>query len=81
MTHIQLYKKYAVTDCNDLNEFLEKYRRHDRYKGRNGKDWGLNYSELIYQSHIDDLEKYGITTIAPTESNTGKTVAFLNPNK
>ncbi|OPC66371.1 hypothetical protein DSC47_10045 [Elizabethkingia miricola] len=81
MTRIELFKNYIVKDCSSLDEFLDKYRRHDRYKGRNGKDWGLNYSELIYQSHIDDLQKFGITTIAPTESNTGKTVAFLTSNK
>lgn len=78
MKAIDLFQNYIVKDCSSLDEFLEKYRRHDRYKGRNGKDWGYNYSDLIFKSHFDELEKEGITTISPYESNTGKTVAFVN---
>lgn len=75
-SHMDLLGKYLVSDCLSLNEFLDKYRRADRYTMRNGKDWGFDYSEKIKQSHSEELRLYGITSISPYESNTGETVSF-----
>lgn len=75
-TDIVLFEKYLVNDCDTLDAFLDKYRKASRYKLRDGNDWGKDYSQKIRQSHIDELKKYGITTIAPYESNTGITVAY-----
>lgn len=74
--NMQLFAKYLVNDCVTLDEFLNKYRKPSRYKMRDGKEWGYDYSLKIKQSHIDELNKYGITTISPYESNTGITVSF-----
>lgn len=28
------FKKYEVKDCNGLEDFLDKYYKHERYKGK-----------------------------------------------
>lgn len=76
MTSLDLFERYVVTDCSSLSEFLDKYRRADRYKARDGKDWGEDYSKRLYNSHQNDLLIEGITWISPYESNTGQTVAY-----
>lgn len=76
MTILDLFEQYVVTDCSSLSEFLDRYRRAERYKGRDGKDWGEDYSLRSYNSHQNDLLMHDITWISPYESVTGKTVAY-----
>ena len=76
MDYSELYNKFIVKDCDSLEQFLTKYRRVDRFTGRDGKEWGLDYSKKISKSHHKELLIYGITWISPFESNTGTVVAF-----
>lgn len=76
MDYLDLYSKYEVKECSTLEEFLTKYRRVDRFTGRDGKEWGLDYSKKIINSHHKELLLFGITWISPFESNTGTVVSF-----
>ena len=72
-----LFSKYASKENITLDEWLDKYRRPDRYKLRDGPAWGVKYSKLIRESHEGDILQFGITWISPHESNTGHTVSFI----
>ena len=76
MDILTIYSKFLAKDCSTLEEFLAKYRRVDRFTARDGKEWGLDYSKKIINSHHKELLFYGITWIPPFESNTGAVVSF-----
>ena len=78
MNLINIIKEKAVKDCLSLDDFLEKYRLKSRYKERDNLIWGLNYSNKIKESHLNDLEKLGYTSISKFESTTGKPEYYLN---
>ncbi len=67
----ELFKEYAVKDCDDLKSFLEKYYKHERYQGR-----GEEYADNLFRSHRMDLLRYGCDWISHHESVTGKIVSF-----
>ena len=70
-------KSKAVNDCLTLIDFLNKYRLHNRFKGRDGKDWGFDYSKKIIESHENDLRELGYTSISKYESVTSKPEYFI----
>jgi len=74
----ELYRKYQVK-AESLDDFLDRYYKPDRYKGRDGEIWGENYSKLIRQSNQEYLDNYGVTWISRHESITGKTVSYYKP--
>ena len=62
----------AVTDCQNVHEFAHKYRKPQRFTSR-----GAEYVDAVMQSHIDDIEKRGYTTIAHHDNVSGKILAFI----
>lgn len=72
----ELFGKYSV-DAENLDDFLDRYRKHDRYKGRDGDVWGHGYSKSIRKTHELEVEQYGVTYISKYESNTGSTVSWV----
>lgn len=70
-SHIEAWKKYRVTDVSTIEEFMAKYYRHDRYKGR-----GSEYAAVLLASHTKTLEEYGVDWISHHDSNTGGIVSF-----
>ena len=65
------FKKYKVEDCELLEEFMDKYYKHERYKGR-GKEYAYN----LFMSHRDYLLKYEFDFISKHDSITGRVVSF-----
>lgn len=61
---------------NLVYEFLKKNYRHSRFEGRNGVCWGLDYSHNITRSHINTLEKYGVSFVSRFEDKTGRGFMF-----
>lgn len=66
----EVFKKYAVS-ANSLEDFLEKYTKHDRHAGR-----GEDYVFIRIKSHQEDIDKYGFTFITHHDSKTGETVSY-----
>lgn len=73
ITQLELWKNHAVTDVNTISEFLDRYYKHDRYKGR-----GEEYASCLLSSHENDFIKHGVDTISHHDSNTGTVVAFYD---
>ncbi len=75
VTQFDLFEKYAVTDCETLLDFINRYRRVDRFTERD--KYMPGYSKAIIKTHQDEFEKHGIAWIGNHESNTGKIVSFI----
>lgn len=67
----QIFKDCKVDDVKTVSEFLDKYYKHDRYKGR-----GEEYAAVILNSHEEDFKRFGMDWISRHESRTGEVVAF-----
>ena len=70
-TPFQLYRNFAVTDVKTIQDFLNRYYKHDRYKGR-----GEKYAVCLLASHTETLEEHGVDWISHHDSNTGTVVSF-----
>lgn len=66
-----IFAEYAV-EASSLEDFLNRYYRHDRYKGR-----GEEYAAAVLKSNSEYLEKYGIAWIDSKSSATGATVSYI----
>lgn len=62
----------CVVPANSVRDFILRYGKPDRYKGR-GKD----YFEYCIESNEKDVEKYGYTLLSPHDSITGECVCFV----
>ena len=71
----ELFRQYQV-QATSVEDFLDKYYKHDRYKGRNGLIWGNDYSNPILKTAINDFLEYGWCIISKHDSNTGRVVSF-----
>lgn len=69
----QIFKDCKVDDVKTVSEFLDKYYKHDRYKGR-----GEEYAAVVLNSHEEDLKKYDMDWMSKHESRTGEVVAFYS---
>ena len=69
------FKKYAV-NADSLEEFLEKYTKHERHAGR-----GSEYVAVRIKSHQEDIDKSGFTFITHHDSKSGETVAYYPCNR
>lgn len=69
-------EKYAVTDCKTLDEFMNRYYKHSRYRGQ-----GEEHAHNLFQSHRKDLLELGVDWISNHDSNTGEIVAFFPPKE
>jgi len=63
-----------ATDVKTVGQFLEKYYRRDRYRGR-----GEEYAAGLLKSHQAHFEKYGYDLISRHDSNQGVGVWFGTP--
>lgn len=73
-TSYESFKKYVV-EASSLEEFLEKYTKHDRHAGR-----GPEYVNARTKSHQEDIDKYGFTFITHHNSKSGETVSYYPQN-
>jgi exopolyphosphatase/pppGpp-phosphohydrolase len=69
-----MHKSKLVKDVQNVEEFMEKYYKHERYRGA-----GAEYAEILLQSHQKDFEKDGYDLISHYDSVTGEMVLFGNP--
>lgn len=76
MTTLEIFKENIVSDVTSLNEFLDKYYKHDRFRGR-----GKEYENAIIESCKKELQEDGIVIISKHESITGTVVAFQKGEK
>jgi len=60
-----------IKDVNSVEEFIDKYYKHSRYKGR-----GEDYAKSLLKSHEEDYKEYGYTLISRHESNLGVALYF-----
>lgn len=68
--------KIIVTDVDNVEKFLDKYYRKDRYAGR-----GLDYANAVLQSHQESLSRFGHTLISRHDSILGQAVWFYKEQK
>lgn len=69
-------RPYQVFDCKTQEEFLIKYYKHERYKGR-----GEDYADCLLKSHQEDLRRDGVDWISRHDSITGRIVSFTRRHK
>ena len=73
-----LFRKYEIT-ATSLEDFMDRYMKDSRYKGRNDALWGYDYSEHVLASSKEDLDLHGVCIISKFESKTGEIVAYYQP--
>lgn len=69
---MQKWRKYEVKDVSSVEDFLNKYTKHDRHAG-----WGPEYVAMRIKTHKQDLLKYGYCFMSRHESVTGQPVAYF----
>ncbi|WPU99064.1 hypothetical protein SNE26_23920 [Mucilaginibacter sp. cycad4] len=62
----------AVTDCNDVHEFAQKYRKPKRFTGQ-----GEAYVQVVMSSHLWDIERQGYTSISHHDNITGRMLNYI----
>lgn len=60
----------------ELKDFLREWYLHSRFEGRDGSSWGVNYSDSVVSSSLDQLRNTGVGMISMYESRTGKPIEF-----
>lgn len=65
------FRKYQVKNCKTIEEFLEKYYKHERYQGR-----GEKYAESLLNNHKEVFLQEGVDWISHHDSVTGQVVSF-----
>jgi hypothetical protein len=65
------FKKYAINDVKNMEEFLQKYTKHDRHYGR-----GEEYAKSRIKSYQEKFDRDGFTFMSRHESVTGQIVSF-----
>jgi len=69
--YFDMWRKVEQTDIKTVEEFLNKYCKHERYKGR-----GQDYADTVLNSAKESLKNKGNTILSRHESVTGQVVAF-----
>ena len=65
------FRKYAVK-ANSVEDFLEKYTKHDRHYGR-----GEEYAKERIAYYKKELKEIGFCFMSKHESVTGRVVAYF----
>ena len=79
-------KRLPMPSHSEMKAFLTEYYRSSRFLDRDGPEWGKNYTDIVTQSRLEELEKHGITCVSRFESNRGRSIWFdrsltvLNPD-
>ena len=68
--------KDIVVQAESVENFLDKYYKHDRFRGR-----GEEYANILLKSHQEEYDRRGFTFISQHESNTGRIVSFIKESK
>ncbi len=61
---------------DELYEFVFRNYKHERFEGRNTKEWGEDYSLRIVRDYMQTLNDNGIAYISKFESVTGQFIKF-----
>jgi len=70
ITQYESWKKDAV-QAESLEDFCNRYHKHRMYHDR-----GEEYMKIDFQSHQNELNKYGYTIIPKGTSTTGEAVSY-----
>ncbi len=66
-----------VFDVRSVEEFANKYYKHDRYKGKTAKTgWWDDYADIILASMEQEFKENGYCFISRHESVTGEAVIY-----
>ena len=60
---------------DEMYAFLKAHYKAERFELRNGA-WCPNYSELVAQSSLEQLEKTGVGFISHHEAASGRVIKF-----
>lgn len=63
---------FIATDCKTVEEFLDKYYKHDRFWGR-----GEEYAGCLISSHQHDVLDYGYDLISRHDCVLGRAAYFV----
>lgn len=66
MSLYEKFKEYQVNDVKTVEEFIDKYYKHER----------INHKETLINNYKEELNKYGYTFISHHDNITGKVVSF-----
>ncbi len=66
-----MFEECRVTDVKSVSEFLDRYYKHDRYRGR-----GADYAAALLKSYESDIAQDGYAFISQWDSVTGRVVSF-----
>ena len=64
--------KSAVKDCDSIEEFLDKYYKHERYRGR-----GKEYADALLSGSKEHVGQYGYDLISRHDNVSGRTVTYI----
>lgn len=67
----QLFKKYAVSDVQTVDQLLDRYYKPERYTGR-----GEQYANTLRSTYCQEYDTNGYVVITAHESITGQAVAL-----
>lgn len=56
---------------DQMKTFLVERYKHDRLYGRTAPTWPANYGDIVVNSALEDLERYGIGFISQFEAQNG----------
>jgi len=65
------WRKYQVTDVATVEQFLDRYYKPDRFRGR-----GAGYAAALIASHTATLDRDGVDIISHHDSRSGEVVSF-----
>jgi hypothetical protein len=63
--------------ADSVADFLDRYYKHDRYRGRDAHTPG--YSDAVLASHKEHFVQWGYDIISRHESVTGEMVSYYGP--
>jgi hypothetical protein len=69
-------KSLPMPSFSDMKAFLKKYHKHESFEERDNSMRGEDYSDVVTQGNLDELEKYGFTCISHFESINGRSIWF-----
>ena len=80
-------KSLLMPSRAELKSFLAEYYLHSRFAGRDGPIWGKDYSDVVTDSSMDQLEERGLSCVSQYDCSRGRSVWFdrslqvLNPDE
>lgn len=72
-TTYELFRDCKVNDVKTLPEFLNRYYKPDRYKGR-----GAEYAAAVLATHVENFKVHGVSWISKYGYIAGEVVSFYS---